>query len=308
MLLRKVHCFLAVARRGSFTAAAELLNMSQPALGAHVRELEERHGVTLFERHGRGARLTPAGQEFLPVAEALAAQAERAQAVLRSLGAAKAEPLRLGMAPTAQATLAPSLLHSGAAQAFFTDLLIQEGLSDDLKRRTESGEIDAALCYGLAEEAGDRMLPLYSESLYLVGRPGALGRRRSIRFAELAGLPLMMERRYQVFRRLIERVAAERNVVLDARHEVEPTEVKRALIQRHGSFAIAPYGLFLGEIARGEMTAWRVTAPALDVTLFLAERPRLPESVRPALARWVAACVSATAPTRDLRWRLHALS
>lgn len=302
-MLRKVRCFVAVARHGSFTAAADALGLSQPALGIQVRALEARYGVTLFERHGRGARPTRAGREFLPFAEALLAEAERTEAALRALGEVRAGPLRLGMAPTAQATLAPSLLQGSAEQAFFTDLLIVEGLSDDLKKRTERGELDAALCYGLSDEAGARMLPLYSESLHLVGRPDAI-HRPSVAFADLRGLPLMLERRYQVFRRLIEAVAAERGVVLDARHEVEPIEVKRALIQQYGQFAIAPYGLFLAEIRRGEMAAWQITDPTLDVTLFLALRHGLPALFRRALSAWVAGCVGATAAARDLRWRI----
>lgn len=302
-MLRKVRCFVAVARTGSFTAAADALGLSQPALGVQVRALEARCGVALFERHGRGARPTRAGRDFLPFAEALLAEAERTEAALRALGGARVDPLRLGMAPTAQATLAPGLLQGSAAQAFFADLQIVEGLSDDLKRRTERGEIDAALCYGLPDEAGARMLPLYSESLHLVGRPAAI-RGPTVTFAALQGLPLMLERRYQVFRRLIEGVAAARGIALDARHEVEPTEIKRALIHQYGHFAIAPYGLFQAEIRRGEMAAWQITAPTLDVTLFLALRPGLAAPFRRALAGWIAGCVGAMA-AEDLRWRLH---
>ncbi|MFT4084401.1 MAG: LysR family transcriptional regulator [Nocardioides sp.] len=58
---RQLEFFLAIAEAGSFTRAAGRLNIAQPSLSYAIRSLEHELGVELFERHGRGARLTPAG-------------------------------------------------------------------------------------------------------------------------------------------------------------------------------------------------------------------------------------------------------
>ena len=58
MLLRQLRYFLTVAEAGSFTAAAERMHVSQPALGYQVKQLEARFGVALLERHSRGIRPT----------------------------------------------------------------------------------------------------------------------------------------------------------------------------------------------------------------------------------------------------------
>ena len=58
-----------VARRGSIAAAGEALHMSQPAISQSLSELGRRLGVPLFERAGRGRRLSPAGMEVLRFAE-----------------------------------------------------------------------------------------------------------------------------------------------------------------------------------------------------------------------------------------------
>ncbi|WP_375457719.1 LysR family transcriptional regulator [uncultured Enterovirga sp.] len=302
MLLRKIRCFVEVARRGSFTAAAQQLRLSQPSLGAHVRQLEERYGIALFDRHGRGATLTAAGRRLFPQAEALLAEADRTELALRAMRQEEPARLLFGVTPTAQATLAPELLQRCAVQRPGTELVLIPGLSDDLRRQIEAGDIDAAVHYGRPGEAADGSRALYAEDLYLVGKPGALGRGRTVAFAELPSVPLVLERRFQVFRRLLEQVAAERGLQLDVRHEVEPVDAKRALIRRYGVFAVAPLGLFLDEIRGGEMGAWRIVSPHLRFTLYLARRSGLPEPLSQALDRWLDASVAAIVAAGELRW------
>lgn len=302
MLLRKIRCFVEVARRGSFTAAADALRLSQPSLGAHVRELEQRYRIVLFDRHGRGATLTAAGRALLPQAEALIAEAERTERALREMRRDEPERLLLGVTPTAQATLAPELLQRGSAQRPGLELVLIPGLSDDLRRQLDAGEIDAALYYGLPGDTAGRLRPLYTEDLHLIGKPGAIARRRTVSFDELPSYPLMLERRHQVFRRLLESIAAERSLRLDVRHEVEPVDAKRALIRRYGVFAVAPLGLFLDEIRSGDMAAWRIVAPPMRVTLYLARRPGLPDPLSQALAGWLDDSVAAIVATGELRW------
>lgn len=301
--MRKMRCFVEVARRGSFTAAAQELRLSQPSLGAHVREIEQRYRILLFDRHGRGATLTAAGLALLPRAEALIAEAERTERTLREMRRDEPVRLLLGVTPTAQATLAPELLQRCAAQRPGTELVLIPGLSDDLRRQIETGEIDAAVHYGPPDNRSGRLRPLYSEDLYLVGKPGALGRRRTVLVAELPSFPLVLERRFQIFRRLLETTAEERGLQLDVRHEVEPIDAKRALIRRYGVFAVAPLGLFLDEVRSGKMGAWRIVSPHLRVSLYLAFRSGLPDALSQALVGWLSESVAAIVATGELRWQ-----
>jgi DNA-binding transcriptional LysR family regulator len=62
---RQLHYFLAIAEAGSLTRAASRLNVAQPSLSATVRGLESELGAALFERHGRGVRLTEAGHALV---------------------------------------------------------------------------------------------------------------------------------------------------------------------------------------------------------------------------------------------------
>ena len=65
MELRQLKYFISVANHGSFTAAAEELHVSQPALGTQVKKLEEELNVNLFDRNFHGVELTQAGSRFL---------------------------------------------------------------------------------------------------------------------------------------------------------------------------------------------------------------------------------------------------
>ncbi|NOC93994.1 LysR family transcriptional regulator [Ruegeria sp. HKCCD6604] len=64
-----IQCFLAVAETGSLSAAARHLNRSQPTLGRQVQNLEDELGVSLFDRHARGLKLSEAGSQLLPMAQ-----------------------------------------------------------------------------------------------------------------------------------------------------------------------------------------------------------------------------------------------
>ncbi|MET0234114.1 MAG: LysR family transcriptional regulator [Kibdelosporangium sp.] len=80
--VRQLECFLAVVDHGTFTAAAEHLLVTQPALSRSVRELERTVGAPLLERLARRAELTPVGRAVLPAARAVLAEVRR----VRELG------------------------------------------------------------------------------------------------------------------------------------------------------------------------------------------------------------------------------
>ena len=73
--MQQLTYFLAAARHGSFSAAANALLMAQPSLSEQVRRLEAELGVPLFVRAGRGLELTEAGRLLRPHAERTLAEA-----------------------------------------------------------------------------------------------------------------------------------------------------------------------------------------------------------------------------------------
>src|SRR5579863_7167983 len=69
MEIHEIEAMVTISQAGSFTRAAQLLSISQPAISRRIELLEQELGAPLFERYAAGARLTPAGAAFLPFAQ-----------------------------------------------------------------------------------------------------------------------------------------------------------------------------------------------------------------------------------------------
>src|SRR3954464_15875195 len=81
-LTTQLRAFHLVADAGSFSLAARTAGLSQPTLSAQVRALEASYAVDLFDRRGRGVRMTPTGQSLFTLTTRLVAAEEEARALL----------------------------------------------------------------------------------------------------------------------------------------------------------------------------------------------------------------------------------
>ena len=81
--LDQLRALLEVVERGSFSAAARHLHLTQPAISLQIRELERRFGVQLIERLGKQAHATVPGQALVAVARRIFEECEHADAVMR---------------------------------------------------------------------------------------------------------------------------------------------------------------------------------------------------------------------------------
>lgn len=99
MEIAQLEAFEQIAREGSFTRAADILNVTQPAISARIAALEAEVGGALFERHGRYLVLTPLGRAFSPYADRILATMRESLQTLRNIGAGRAGEIRVS-APT----------------------------------------------------------------------------------------------------------------------------------------------------------------------------------------------------------------
>lgn len=97
--LERIHLslLLEMDRRGSLTAAAKSLGLTQSALSHTVRRLEQQFGTAIWQKEGRGVRLTPAGNYLLALAQRLGPQLEHAEHVLGQFARGEHGTLRIGM-------------------------------------------------------------------------------------------------------------------------------------------------------------------------------------------------------------------
>jgi LysR family nitrogen assimilation transcriptional regulator len=298
--IRQLRYFVAVADARSFSSAARSLNVSQPALGLQVKDLEARVGAPLLHRHARGTALTSAGESFYPHAVEALAVIERAERSVASFATGASEKIVLGVTPTLGRVLVEELIGEGDAGG--PRLELREGLTAELVHLLQAKEIDAAFCYDPPQDAAYDILPLFEEDLVLVGRPGLPHFHDNVRLSDLAGFPLALGPARDASRQAIERVTSEAGVQLDIRAEIAPTSLKREVLIRRGLCSIVPFGLFLPEIQAGLLASAAITPPIRRI-MTLATRRELATSPKEQLARIARNAISTRIRLGSLRWR-----
>lgn len=150
MELRHLRYFAAVAEAGNLSRAAEKLFIAQPPLSLQIRQFEEEVGATLFIRHPKGVKLTPAGQALLPEARFLLDRAARLRDIAKDAGDGSIGTLRLGFVPSASSTVLPDLIRKLRAALPRLNVELSEMISDEQSIALVNGTIDA----GVARTAG----------------------------------------------------------------------------------------------------------------------------------------------------------
>ncbi len=170
MLLKQVECFLAVARLGNVSRAAEEMYLTQPALTARIKALEEELGDQLFVRTSRGMRLTEAGREFLPHAERAVESVAEGKERLKEMRGVTGGRLALGASPGVSTYALPTILERFCGAHPKVSVSIRTGHSEDILGMVLKEEVQL----GLAREISHpeiESITLYEDEIVLVVYP-----------------------------------------------------------------------------------------------------------------------------------------
>lgn len=165
--IRFMRTFLAVARLGSFSEAAESVGLTQAAVSLQMRALEEEFGRELFDRSGRLALLNAAGQELLPEIKALLEHYDRIRRPKPPAGQFVGQ-VTIGSIVSGMSVLAKAV---SQLKNEHKDLGIRlvSGKSSELTHKVIRGELDAAVVVGTGRRyPGTRWTLLYSEPLRIL--------------------------------------------------------------------------------------------------------------------------------------------
>src|ERR1700745_2865378 len=127
MTLEQLRIFVAVAEKQHVTQAARELNLTQSATSAAIAALEERYGIKLFDRVGRGIVLTHTGRTFLAEARAVLACAHSAEQALRDIARLKGGKVIVGASQTVASYWLPARLLAFQAAHPGIDLVVKIG-------------------------------------------------------------------------------------------------------------------------------------------------------------------------------------
>ena len=196
--LKLLQSFREVAVRKSFSAAADALSFTQPAVSQHVARLEKQLDTPLLVRESRGVGLTPAGEALLRHAEEILGGVKRAEAAVRELAGTERPVVRLGAFQSAAAALVPEAFRAVRAEHPGVELQAQAIEPGPGVEKVSTGGLDAAMViesvFDQAPAApGVEMRHVFDDLMLVVlpdGHPLAL--RPSIPLSELADEPWLL--------------------------------------------------------------------------------------------------------------------
>ena len=154
MTLEQLRIFVAVAERQHVTRAAEALHLTQSAVSSAIHALEERFGVKLFHRVGRGIELSEAGREFLDEAHGVLARADGALLRLADLGGLRRGRLRIHASKTIASYWLPRHLMAFRRAHSGIELVVGIGNTTEVVHAVREGVAEIGLIEGAIDHPG----------------------------------------------------------------------------------------------------------------------------------------------------------
>lgn len=227
MNYQQIRAFHMVAKEGSVRRAAEIMGLSQPTLSQHLKGLEDRHGLRLFEKRGRGLALTETGAQLLSVTSRLMEQAEQVEDLLNQRAGSADGRLRV-------------VSDSPAIAVRIVRRLLEVHPDIDVSIRKDSVDGIVAALTDLTADVGIavepmigttlQISPLRRERLFVCLPQGSPLATSPFPLELVAGQALILREKTSRTRALVERALATEGIVPGRGIEVEGAEVVREAV------------------------------------------------------------------------------
>jgi DNA-binding transcriptional LysR family regulator len=251
--LRRLRAFHAVARNGSFSAAARELGYAQSVVSHHVAALEREFGLTLVNRGKRPVSVTDAGQRLLGHTEAALGYIAAAEDELRAVAGLESGTLRMGAFLSAANSFVPAALARFEAAHPDVDVRLEQLEEPEALRRLRSGDLDLAVVYRVWEPSENRRNQRDEsfDDVYLGDDPyrvalaptHPLGRRRELRLADVCAERFIAppaEGFLLTYRTMLDRLCLDAGFEPAIAHLVNDVTVARALVAAGLGVAVLP--------------------------------------------------------------------
>ena len=201
----KLRVFRIVAETLNYRRAAEELHLTQPAVTAQIKSLEENIGITLFNRIGRDTTLTPAGETLLLYVRQMEATANDAIAALAPFGGRGSVELSIGASHTIAVYLLPKLLPQLTRQWPKLCLHLIEGSTHEILRAVTTYQAAIGLIEAPAFRPDLKVEKFGEDELVLIVRPDhRWASKEALTAADLAQEPLLLREPGSGMRRFVE--------------------------------------------------------------------------------------------------------
>ena len=282
MELKQIESFVRVAELGSFTKAAQALNMPQPLLSRHVRQLEVELHQNLLMRNGRGVTVTEAGLVMLEHGRGILHQVAVAQEELGSVRGALAGRVSIGLPPSLSKLVTVPLTMAFRQALPHAQLSLTEGFSVLMVESLRAGRLDMAVLYNPPPSPDLDMTVLHEDALILIAgkkKPTSNSGstlKAAMPLADLAKLPLIAPSRPNAFRLLIDtemqRIQCKPNIAL----EIDGLNAILELVKEGLGYAVLPAYTLRNFANPQDFSTHRIERPKLVSQLMLVWSARRP--------------------------------
>ena len=249
----QIEAFVQVAAHRSFSRAAEVLQLTQPSITARIQSLEREVSEELFERGGRGVRLTDAGLAFLPYAERILQTLQEARDAVDEVRNVQLGSLRLGSALTISTYVLPKILHTFRERYSGLEVVIRTGRSEQVLSMLLSDEVQVGLVRSLTHPDVETV-HLYDDEIVLVAYPSHnFAERRRTTVEEAASQPIILFDRGSSYYGLIHNFFRQAGVVPNVSMELDSLEATKRMVEEGLGIALLPLVTIQRELEAGEL-------------------------------------------------------
>lgn len=282
MDIRQLRYFVAIAEQGSFSRAAALLHVAQPALSLHVRNMEADLRVQLLHRSPKGVIPTEAGAILLRNARIILDQLSIAEEEIRGHESDPAGEVRLGLPGTVSEVVSVPLITATHQRFPKIKIRIAEAMSGFVLEWMRESRIDLAIVYRDVSDHGIETVRLLEEELFFFGpaedpeHPHLPPPGEAIGFARVARLPLILPGPSHGLRELLARQALTIGIELNTVIDIDSYGNIKELVRDGFGYSILPANAIAREVQAGELRRWPIVGPEIRRSVHLAysvERP-----------------------------------
>lgn len=253
MDLGQIEAFVQVSAHNSFSRAAEVLQLTQPSITARIQSLERELGEELFERGGRGVRLTDSGLAFLPYAERILQTVAEGRDIIDEVRNVEIGSLYLGSALTISTYALPHILRTFRSRHSGVDVSIHTGRSEQVLAMLQADEVHVGLVRSLSHQEIETV-HLYDDEIVLIANPEhPFAARGATEVEEVASEPIILFDRGSSYFGLTHGFFRQAGVAPNIAMELDSLEATKCMVEEGLGIALVPLMTIERELQAGRL-------------------------------------------------------
>ena len=279
----QVEAFVQVSAHSSFSRAAEVLQLTQPSITARIQSLEREVGEELFERGGRGVRMTDAGLAFLPYAERILRTLVEGRDAIDEVRNVQLGSLQLGSALTVSIYVLPHILHTFRSQYGGIDVSVRTGRSEQVLSMIQADEVQVGIVRSISHPDIET-IHLYDDEIVLSVNPGhPFAASGTATVEDAASEPIVLFDRGSSYFGLIHGFFRQAGVVPNVAMELDSLEATKRMVEEGLGVALVPLVTIERELETGMLVRIEIVdAPPLKrpISLIYKKHRKRPRTVQ----------------------------